>query len=138
MRPKKTSIEIPRNSPGSVIGRKKSSDVGPRSRGRMRVRPYAAAVPSSSVAAATTAATIAEFCERLAELERREDVAVPAQGEPLEGERERPGLVEREEHDDDERNEEEDQRENEDRRRERAPLGAPAPAPPRRSECGRA
>src|SRR5688500_16627419 len=61
MRAKKTSIEIPRKSPGSVNGRKKRRDIGPRSREVIRLRPYAAAVASSRVTAAVTVATIAEF-----------------------------------------------------------------------------
>ncbi len=38
-REKATSSAIPMNRPGSVIGRKKSSDSGPRSRELERVRP---------------------------------------------------------------------------------------------------
>ena len=72
--------------------------------------------------AAVTVATIAEFFsasrnsndEKTSRYQRRE--------KPLERERERPGLVEGEEHHDDEGYEEEHERESENRRRERAPL----------------
>ena len=121
MRAKKTSIEIPRKSPGSVNGRKKRRDIGPRSR-----------EDSAQAVRSRCCEQQGDRCghggddrgvlQRLAKLERREDVAVPAQGEPLERERERPGLVEGEEHDDDEGYEEEHERESENRRRERAPL----------------
>ena len=118
-RTKNTSIERPMNRPGRVIGRKNSSASGPRSRERVRAIPNEASVPSRSVMTAVQAATNRLFSSAERKPGSESTKRYQRSEKPVNGQRQRARLVEREQHHHGQRHVQEQQ--GRDRDRERAP-----------------